>query len=538
MIEPFMQALSELVVWLALTSLKALPLIAAIIALRKFLAHNLSTTARYCLWMATLFCLITPLGWQVDWRIARPVEVNAHQAPSATKDAVKSTTAHRPTPVASQLPPAENLATEPPQADVISQYGLPAISLLWLAAVICLGTVVLSNLKDYYIFKRRAGPPGARLLQLLAAGKARLKLDCEVRIRRSADINTPVMVGWLSPALLVPYHIEEQLSDKELNFILLHELAHIKRRDILFNWMVTAVQVLHWFNPLVWLASRLMRADMEAACDALVLRHLPDSDRRRYGNTLIRLSDFLPPTPSAAPVMGILETHSELVERLKMIGKFKHLNLKTAILAGIILSAAGVLSVIQPANGASEKVQSAVNATDASELITLGQLVNSMGMRFGDKILIGADHTQAAIAVNQDFGTITYSDFLSLLKINGYTSYKDNDSIQVIPLEDIRSAPIPVMQEGVTYPDDQFVTALLKMEKACALKRLPIIRPMVAPYNVAAADGGSNALLVTDTYSNVLRLKDLIRQIDAQYDEKEPCRLERPRTARKKTQGS
>ncbi len=85
--------------------------------------------------------------------------------------------------------------------------------------------------------------------------------------------------------------IAERLSDAELRHVLLHELAHVKRRDVAMNWLVNALLTVHWFNPLLWLAFRQMRADREIACDELALRAMRGEERKAYGDTLIKVSD-------------------------------------------------------------------------------------------------------------------------------------------------------------------------------------------------------------------------------------------------------
>jgi len=83
------------------------------------------------------------------------------------------------------------------------------------------------------------------------------------------------------------------------------------------------VRSLHWFNPLVWLAMRRLRADRELVCDAMVLAHLAAEERRIYGNTLIRLLNDFPAAgffPSLAPVIN---HKNEIKRRIIMIAEFK-----------------------------------------------------------------------------------------------------------------------------------------------------------------------------------------------------------------------
>ncbi|MHC4511144.1 MAG: M56 family metallopeptidase, partial [Planctomycetota bacterium] len=83
------------------------------------------------------------------------------------------------------------------------------------------------------------------------------------------------------------------------------------------------LQVLHWFNPLIWLAFRRMRADRELACDALVLARTHSDEPKRYGRIIVNLLErFSRPRPLPG-MAGIMETKSQLKRRIAMIAKFK-----------------------------------------------------------------------------------------------------------------------------------------------------------------------------------------------------------------------
>src|SRR5437763_16965944 len=85
------------------------------------------------------------------------------------------------------------------------------------------------------------------------------------------EVGSPSLFGFVRPRLLLPAGLTRSFSLEELRYVFLHELGHIKRHDILIGWLMTAVQILHWFNPFAWLASYRMRMARELACDALAL---------------------------------------------------------------------------------------------------------------------------------------------------------------------------------------------------------------------------------------------------------------------------
>ena len=73
---------------------------------------------------------------------------------------------------------------------------------------------------------------------------------------QSPEIASPALLGFLRPRLLLPERLLESFDRDALRLLFLHEIAHAKRRDILVNWLATAVHVVHWWNPLVAYASR------------------------------------------------------------------------------------------------------------------------------------------------------------------------------------------------------------------------------------------------------------------------------------------
>jgi hypothetical protein len=139
---------------------------------------------------------------------------------------------------------------------------------------------------------------------------------------------------------LLPESAAGKLDDGELRMVFLHELAHVKRADILWNWVMIFASSLHWFNPLVWLALRRLRADRELACDAMVMSRLGANERAVYGNTLIKLLDDSSGPgfcPSLAPVIN---HKTEIKRRVIMIAKFR-----PAGRAAVFVSAAIVVAL-------------------------------------------------------------------------------------------------------------------------------------------------------------------------------------------------
>src|SRR5471030_2273762 len=97
----------------------------------------------------------------------------------------------------------------------------------------------------------------------------------------------PALVGLWRPFIVVPVDFDRHYTLQERKLILAHERAHARSRDPLANATAAALRCLSWFNPLVHIAERLMRADQELACDAEVVRRHPNA-RRSYANAMLK----------------------------------------------------------------------------------------------------------------------------------------------------------------------------------------------------------------------------------------------------------
>ena len=99
-------------------------------------------------------------------------------------------------------------------------------------------------------------------------------------------LTTPFVFGIVRPRIYLPAH----LQDQERRFVLEHEHVHVARKDYLIKILAWGTVCIHWFNPFVWLAYKLMERDMEMSCDEAVVRKMGYDVRKEYSNALLALS--------------------------------------------------------------------------------------------------------------------------------------------------------------------------------------------------------------------------------------------------------
>jgi TonB family protein len=146
------------------------------------------------------------------------------------------------------------------------------LTLAWLAGCALLVGVWLKR-RRALVRSVRLGEEvwAGREFDALGRGRARLGLTREVLLVLSDSGTEPGVWRTRRPVVLLPRVVAEQLDDEELEAVLLHELAHVERRDNLFGNLQTALACALWFNPVVWLVGRRLLAERERACDERVL---------------------------------------------------------------------------------------------------------------------------------------------------------------------------------------------------------------------------------------------------------------------------
>src|SRR5208283_3430000 len=120
--------------------------------------------------------------------------------------------------------------------------------------------------------------------------------------------------------------------------------GHIKRRDIPLGWLMACLQILHWFNPLVWLAFSRMRVERELACDAMALSHAHEQDHKLYGRVMVKLLEHFGDSQRAPSLAGIVEDKQQMKERLLMIAHFRKSDRGFAVAASVFI-ALGLLTL-------------------------------------------------------------------------------------------------------------------------------------------------------------------------------------------------
>lgn len=197
------------------------------------------------------------------------------------------------------------------------------LAIVWFTGVLALTLRLCLAHRRLSVRLRRDSPGGKpALLQLFRECVQTVGLRRHPLLVETVAVRRPCVFGLISPKLLLPSPVIQSFTLQQLRCVILHELCHLQRRDILLNWLTTSLQILHWFNPLVWLATREFLADRELACDEKALSLLGKDEINQYGQAIVRLVERLAPPSPVPSIIGIGENLGHLRLRLDMINCF------------------------------------------------------------------------------------------------------------------------------------------------------------------------------------------------------------------------
>lgn len=166
-----------------------------------------------------------------------------------------------------------------------------------------------------------------------------------VEICTNSLISSPLLVGVFRPCIVLPAS-EYFLSEKGFHYTVMHEMAHYRRWDLIYKWLMQVTLCLHWFNPFVYLMEREVSRACELSCDEAVIRKLDHAARKEYGSTL--LNAMAGGTYSGPAVSVSFNEGKELLKgRLDAIMNYKKKSAATAAAAVAVacLFAAGAASI-------------------------------------------------------------------------------------------------------------------------------------------------------------------------------------------------
>jgi bla regulator protein blaR1 len=191
---------------------------------------------------------------------------------------------------------------------------LPWLVLTWVLGVAVMAWRAFRQWQALARIARSSAEPGSELECMLASLSRRFGIVRAIRVLISDRIDTPTLIGWLKPVVLLPTAVALGFPRQQVELILAHELGHLRRYDHLVNLLQAVLETLLFYHPAVHWISREVRNDREVCCDRLVLS-LTRGEPREYAETLASLEELR----LDAPRLAVAATGGVLLDRVRRI---------------------------------------------------------------------------------------------------------------------------------------------------------------------------------------------------------------------------
>jgi uncharacterized protein (TIGR03435 family) len=191
----------------------------------------------------------------------------------------------------------------------IQRWALP----VWSAGVLLFSIRLAWGCRHSFILRRGDPCPDAGVLSMVADLARRIGVTRRLSVLVSSVADGPAVVGWRRPVLLLPPAAAMGLTTEQLQAVLAHELAHIRRNDYLVNLFQIAAETLFFYHPVVWWISKQIRIERELCCDDVAVESC--GDPVGYARALTALARH----QLASPAVAMAATGGSLLHRVQRL---------------------------------------------------------------------------------------------------------------------------------------------------------------------------------------------------------------------------
>jgi|GEM_PF-3600065 len=353
-----------ILVWLKEVTIISSIMILIIISFKAIFKNKVDIKITQMLWILLLARLIVPITFSSPVHLDSFVKLPGN-SPGTAEINLNEPALQQPSNITEQevvLPDVDMQAEQPADAYTVvndEKQGIEEASIFdffkSIKLTTCLFYLWILGALFVFIKKSISGVKFKSLIKLEDKNRYIEIFGTKVKIVVSKFINTPATFGLINPVVLIPKRLVGKVDEKQLQLIMLHEVTHIKRKDILFNYLWLLAKSIYWFNPLVWFAYTQYAGDIEIACDEMVVKNISEEDRYQYSLSLLEVIKLSKPRIASQIGMGLCEDKSKLRKRvetmLKPTKKLKSVSV-FAIAIALVMAAGCFTTACMPADTA------------------------------------------------------------------------------------------------------------------------------------------------------------------------------------------
>lgn len=255
---------------------------AVLLVLKPITAKKLPAKWQYCVWVAVLISMVLPSYKLIPKKEAQKLSIVPQNQTVQTETQLQEEIS--PDTVVTYDTPIEYREVNLSPKIQIRLFDL--IAYIWGTGVFIFLLVVMIS---YFRFLCRKNKNSVIISdnKIFSEVKNELKISKHIGLKAAADIKSPMLVGVLFPTVYIPCR---EIPDDNMRMVLLHELTHYKRKDLLVKWFAILVNAVHWFNPLCYLACANLSEACEVSCDMSVTKNMPEDEQKLYMQTILNLA--------------------------------------------------------------------------------------------------------------------------------------------------------------------------------------------------------------------------------------------------------
>lgn len=299
-----------------------------------------------------------------------------------------------------------------------------------------------------------------KLLDILNECKHKLNIKKDIDIILQEYKKIPSIYKILDPEILITNELFKE-DNKTIEYIFLHELAHYKRKDLLFNYLLIFINVIHWFNPFVWIFSKMIRQDIEIATDQYILQNLPKEEHKDYGRVLIEQLKNVSDEKYTSKVLCMADSVKNMARRIHMINLFKKFKSKFVTKSIISILIIILLFLIAFTNS-KEKYESSLEQFDfnnvskfaipyVGDVSSVRKILDKLNLNeLTNKIKLETKTEPYGIIVNyssNSINDIVYTDFLNKKDIDKEYALEQNATALLSLIDNLGKVTLNILDK-------------------------------------------------------------------------------------------
>ncbi len=161
--------------------------------------------------------------------------------------------------------------------------------------------------------------------------------------------------------------------------------------------------------------------------------------------------------------------------------------------------------------------------SNRSDSIDIRQIISQYAETSGEVVQVDPRVKGKISLYGPSMPKLSYDNLATILATHNFASYRAGGFLIIVPTNIIKQEPIELVTEGQSYAAGQIVTDIIELEKLCPIDLVPLFRPLVPPTSHFAPMIEPRAILVTDTYKNTQRLREIAKRLESRLDKKQKC---------------